>query len=441
LFVKLGSLAQIGEGKWQLVDGAGEPRKRPYLLFRTADLSSQAAAHANLVLLDGKDEALIWSREFSLPAGREADLRQRLSLTAGRVLGCALEAREAGGLRRDLLKLFLNACAFSAESSMENPDQTAGLLRRVVAAEPRFTPAWSRLLMTDLNLLGLATYGDGDRPAALATLRSDIATAEKVDPDLPQLMLARAELLPATAYAQRLDLLAQAVERAPNNAEVLTLQSGVLQSVGRMTDSVDAASRSARLDPLSPTLTTQFVMTLAYAGRLDRAREELARAERLWAGTDALRDALWGFHLRYGDPVIAKRFAPLQDVGLDLYLNARAEPSAENADRLAAHLDGFKSRPLASGIYGWAIQALGEVGQVDRILDWVQRTPPDRVADDSYLFFRPALAPLRADPRFMTIAARIGLVDYWRKSGHWPDFCSQPDLSYNCKALAARNGR
>jgi len=36
------------------------------------------------------------------------------------------------------------------------------------------------------------------------------------------------------------------------------------------------------------------------------------------------------------------------------------------------------------------------------------------------------------------LAARVGLVDYWRTSGHWPDFCFEPGLPYDCKAEAAK---
>ena len=30
------------------------------------------------------------------------------------------------------------------------------------------------------------------------------------------------------------------------------------------------------------------------------------------------------------------------------------------------------------------------------------------------------------------------VIDYWRESGYWPDFCSLPALPYNCKTEAAR---
>jgi hypothetical protein len=36
----------------------------------------------------------------------------------------------------------------------------------------------------------------------------------------------------------------------------------------------------------------------------------------------------------------------------------------------------------------------------------------------------------------MPLAHRMGLVDYWIESGRWPDFCSEPDLPYDCRAAA-----
>jgi hypothetical protein len=54
--------------------------------------------------------------------------------------------------------------------------------------------------------------------------------------------------------------------------------------------------------------------------------------------------------------------------------------------------------------------------------------------------FRPSLHKFRQDPRFMTLAARAGLVAFWRKTGKWPDFCFGPDLPYDCKKEAAKLG-
>ncbi len=59
-------------------------------------------------------------------------------------------------------------------------------------------------------------------------------------------------------------------------------------------------------------------------------------------------------------------------------------------------------------------------------------------SDGPTLFFFPPTAAMRRDRRFMKPAGRIGLVDYWRSTGKWPDFCSEPSLPYDCKPEAAK---
>src|SRR6185312_8851330 len=60
------------------------------------------------------------------------------------------------------------------------------------------------------------------------------------------------------------------------------------------------------------------------------------------------------------------------------------------------------------------------------------------VYNNPSFLFAPPTANLRRDPRFMGLAARLGLVTYWRSTSNWPDFCSEPGLPYACKAEAAK---
>ena len=85
------------------------------------------------------------------------------------------------------------------------------------------------------------------------------------------------------------------------------------------------------------------------------------------------------------------------------------------------------------------IATLGEFDRTEELLNfllaWKDASQIPYFAES---LFRPPLADLRADPRFMQIAARFGLLDYWQRSGNWPDFCADPDLPYDCKAEAAK---
>ena len=65
---------------------------------------------------------------------------------------------------------------------------------------------------------------------------------------------------------------------------------------------------------------------------------------------------------------------------------------------------------------------------------------PKELAFVTDVIFRPALKNFRHDRRFLEFARRAGLLDYWQKSGNWPDFCIDPDLPYDCKAEAAKLG-
>ncbi len=49
-------------------------------------------------------------------------------------------------------------------------------------------------------------------------------------------------------------------------------------------------------------------------------------------------------------------------------------------------------------------------------------TQSDQRHRKTLMLFIPVTAPLRADPRFIDVCRGCGLVDYWRRSGHWPDF-------------------
>jgi len=109
--------------------------------------------------------------------------------------------------------------------------------------------------------------------------------------------------------------------------------------------------------------------------------------------------------------------------------------------------DVAKARSLALSAPGGpnsvtksAIQELSALGLVDDAFSLAARYTPGAAltgADSAFLFYPPT-APMRRDPRFMQLAARIKLVDYWRSSGKWPDFCSDPKLPYNCQAQTAR---
>jgi len=434
LFVKLGSLAQLGQSKWQLVNSNAD-RGRSSLIFRVADTGSSVQPQANLVLLDGRSDALLWSREFDFPQGQQADLRQQLSLAAGRVLECAMESREQGGLSTDLLKLFLDSCAPRADQDADKYGPAAQL-RRIVSQVPSFRPGWSRLILAEATAVDISKATDSAETPK-RQLKADVDRVRKMFPDLPELAIAELRLQNDVGYGRDLAILDAAVDRNPDNPLLLSEQSEAQMRVGRMFDAIGSAHKAAELDPLSPRGTAAYIMSLAYGGQVDTARAELNKAEKLWAGTEALKETEIAFLSRFGDPAKAFELDP-EGYNTGFYYKARKNPSPANIARLKAGIDEFRPKQVNASQVAWAIQGLAEFGLVDDVFYWLGRLSNDEVAGISYVLFRPALASVRRDPRFMPLAFRIGLVRYWRTSGIWPDFCERPGIPYDCKAVAAK---
>jgi tetratricopeptide (TPR) repeat protein len=444
LLVRLGSLQTANSGSIRLT---GQDRDRsaeaPDLLFQVASAADSKSTGATLVLME-KGRELLWSNDFEQLSGRSADLKQQIAFTAARVLECALEGRKGSGkrLKPEVLKLYLNACAQLAELSSVDPRPVIPMLREVIRSEPRFEAAWAKLLLAESVVARVAFTGGVPDRRAIAALRQHIQAARQRYPNMAEALIAESALVPAGDLAQFVAINERAGRQSPDNPAVLISLAGAMQRVGRMNDGIDYAQRAAQLDSLSPSTRSSYIGSLLYAGKIEAAQRELQNAERLWPGTKTLSDAQYRYHLRFGDPKVAREMAEVdqQGVGMRMFLETRSEPSRANVDRLVVYMDARISR-MTDPISGlsFLVQALGEFGRneelFEKLLAWKS---PEDLAIISEVLFRPQLRRFRQDPRFMFIAKRARLTDYWRQSGNWPDFCFEVDQPYDCKKEAAK---
>jgi tetratricopeptide (TPR) repeat protein len=445
LLVNLNRLQSAKSGSVRLLSDEDIKEGESDLIFETGLANDPGKIGASLILMNGRDRSILWSKDFDQPSGKLADLKQQIAFSAARVLDCALEGldAEASDLKPQTFKLYLNACAQVSDSASSDPRPLIATFRQVVEDSPRFEPAWANLVLVESDVVWMSEVGGDVSPKLMAQLRADIESAEKLNDKMPEPILAQIALLPTGSYAESLELVERADRASPSNPLVLSQRADLLRRVGRQRESVESAKRAAELDPLSPFTRNAYISALAYAGRLNAAREELAKAEQLWPGTATLNDIKLRFHLRYGDPNEAlKLFRAQGEEGSpnETFLKARLDPTPANINKLVKRM---RERLPVVGVagLGFAVQAYGEFDRNDELarilLAWPKATELGLVAD---LFFRPTADGLRKDPRFIAIAKRAGLVDYWRKSGKWPDFCGDPELPYNCKTEVAKLG-
>ena len=440
LLAKLGSLQAARTDALELVGSGGS--NNPTFIFQAS--ASGAATHpgGNLVLLSGRDRSLLWSKDFESPAGNQAGLEQSMAYTAGQVLDCAVQASaRSAHLDDQTLKLFLNGCALYAERYFSDPSSVVPIFTRIVESAPAFQPAWTKLLLaeaqvTRAQMLFYDRFVPGELPR-------HIAAVSNLNPRLPELYVAKMTLLPFSALDQRFRLLDHAVALNPDDPNPLWARSFHEIEVGRNSDAVDDARRAAELDPLSPGFESNLIQNLAYSGQVAAAEQELRRAEQLWPGTAAISDARFRVTSRFGDAREAlqmlhsagfRQVYPTSD--MEAYLLARIDPSKSNVDRAIAAAESpqlSERRRIAQ-----VVQLLGDFGRENELYDMMMGFTAAQLTSARAVLFRPSLHKFRQDPRFMTLAARAGLIDFWRKTGKWPDFCFEPDLPYDCKKEAAK---
>lgn len=432
LFVKLGTLQTAGVEGMQLVGPGDASATDADFVFEIGSVPNSAAS-ANLVLFSGDSRALVWSKDFSLPANRQGDLKEQAAFTAARVLGCALEIREAGSrIDQRLTKLYLEGCSMLAEFTGAFLAPALPAFREVTRKVPDFEEGWSKLLLTEAEVANYSAPTQQD-------LRRHVTEVRERFPDNAAAFYAEVELLPRNATVERLELTQKAVEKHPDHPFLLHQRAILLFEVGRVSEAIDHAQQAAESDPLSARTRSNYIALLAYAGRFDRASRELEKGEKLWPGSFAMLDASSRVHARFGDPkkalAIARSGVFGSDNELEAFLLARIDPTPANIEKaIAANMTMFGRDDRA---LGYLMQTLGEFGREQQLFDFLSRQRGELMVSKSVLFRAP-LRNFRRDPRFMQVARRFGLVDYWRSSGKWPDFCFEADLPYDCKAEAAK---
>jgi tetratricopeptide (TPR) repeat protein len=440
LFVNLGRLQAADTDALQLVQASSG--RKPDFAFQISDAAERPGANIALV---GRHGVLLWSKDFENSPDQLGNLKQQMGVTAARVLGCAKEAVISEGNRLDqqTLRLFLGGCADLAElsgSSDREVQRVIPVFEQVTKRSPKFQAAWGKLLVAEADVM--ANSALSEQPAIERALRKHIAAARELNPRMPEVLEAEILLVPPAAVTRRMEFIEKAIALYPDNPELLSLQSELLMAVGRMNAAVQAAKRAADFDALSPAAHAAYAYALVHSGQIQLAQNELSKFEAMWPDAGSLKVARFTINLRYGDPARALEqmrtggFRSDVPVSQESFLQARLNPTRENVERALAVASGRQRETLRP-----MIQVFSQFGREREVIDRLLAQDVNVREQFTDVLFRPNTRKLRRDPRFVLVAKRFGLLDYWVKTGKWPDFCFEPDLPYDCKAEAAKIAR
>ena len=389
----------------------------------------------------------IWTMELEQPAAAATQLRRSVAAAAANAAYIVREPLAQPDVRLDpeSMALFLKGEFATARTSTAlNSAENLQAFESLVVRAPKFGLGHS--------LLAVALVAASNRapPAEAAALRDrarrEAAIGRRLAPHAASpsydvlFQLARIETPLDLARAE--DIERAGIAAQPDYPFLHMRLCRFLYAVGRMREAVGSCQRAITIRRVGP-VAYSFVGALYSAGQRDLARAASEDAHQRFSNHINVRWTRLRIEAFDGDPLRAlatledpdQRPQTLDENGaavLRSMLQARRSGSPADASLAASALQGAGSLPSA-----WRVLGLQALGRTDAAFATIGAMSPNEIQEEG-LLLDPALSRLRHDPRFWREASRIGLITYWRTRGIWPDFCTAPGQTFDCKAAAAR---
>jgi DNA-binding winged helix-turn-helix (wHTH) protein/TolB-like protein len=399
-----------------------------------------------LHLDDVREHMVLWSGEFHGPADATEALETRAAARAAEVLYWVNTGR-TGKVRLDAASLAALIAARESITGVRNMsfDAAEADYRKVIAASPDFS--WGHSGVAAMEVFELR-----EEPARHGSdaLRADSLLEAKraltLDPHNGEAWMALEYLTPLLDWRGREALLIQGIAADPNFEPIVLLEGRLLWLVGRGRDALPWFRRAHAVDSLRSGDSRTLALGLVSQGRLAEGQAVVAQMDVQWPDHPQTRDAHFWIHVIAGttddaltqlaDPAVRPKES--NQTSIDAW---RAALKASALNDAPARSDAIKEVTNAANAgslnHGEALTLLAMLGDLDGAFAQAELYEPVDPSAPPYLFL-PMTAPMRSDRRFIPLARKLGLVAYWRATGHWPDFCSEPELPYDCRIEAGK---
>jgi len=380
-------------------------------------------------LVSTRDGTHVWSHVYDRELSGVFQLQEQIAKDVAQALSIKLdvgEMRRANGGTTNLeaYDKFLQAAALLGKGyNKDFATQAVELGREVVALDPNFLRGWDQLA---LALAAMQVWAPENAMALRGEAAKAVARILSLAPESEQARRIRLDQL----LEQRRWLDAAAlIDSAADEPEVQRLAYGLLRDTGRFEELLPIVRHACTRDPLSLACSAQLQDVEAAVGRYEEAQAEYERSKGL-VGAHIESDAI--ALVRYGvgpnpDPktLLAKFLAILHDRNRPVAFDSERVDSIRSLNDARALLhkaldDPANSEGLRILIVAFWASALGDQ---DLAMTALRRANIDMHARTANLWLVSYSRGWRADPRFKAILRETGLVDYFRASGKWGDFC------------------
>jgi DNA-binding winged helix-turn-helix (wHTH) protein/TolB-like protein len=391
--------------------------------------------HVAIRVEDVASGLVLLSKDIVGPTAQAANLPDRVATFIAGALGFDVSIRALNSSKRwdPRIRTGILRALFQCPHR-QDPFCSYEIGRKLVSMAPDNAIAQTILATETTNILDQLP-GRERKPAA-SRARNAAWSAIRLDPHFGEPYIALSQLAPSIAATEF--YLRRGLAADPDSLSVAGYLSALLYSTGRSEEGLAVIQRVAARYKFEDSSSTNQIWPLLALGRTNQAVEIAKRARRLWPDT-------WLFVLMSfdaaafgGDPAAAE--AMLNDPVTGPILHSRGDPEtivyvvSALRTRRAEDVARF-SRDCAtvSGEYfrtHFCLLGLTMLGHIDEAF----RLPP--VEDTEQVLFWPQTASLRADPRFIALAEKLGLLAYWKAMHARPDFCETEHVPV-CQALTA----
>jgi DNA-binding winged helix-turn-helix (wHTH) protein/TolB-like protein len=265
-------------------------------------------------------------------------------------------------------------------------------------------------------------------------------------------------LLPPQRWAEREDLLRKGVRIDPTTSGSAGFLAQLLAEVGRLRDAELLARGIVGNDPFNTEEVLRHFLILQTLGNRTDAAALMEFGDRYLPGNPGFTlQRFMASDFRAAAPEAASMMANPSMAAIiepperqpDIRHMLRALESRRIADADAA-VEGCKRGWVSTQTTTICLVGLSSLGRLDDAFAlasanysdiraataalederWLRR---EGVVSDTIVLYRAELAPMRADRRFIALAERIRLLDYWR-AVHPPDFC-ETERAPVCQAI------
>jgi Tfp pilus assembly protein PilF len=364
-------------------------------------------------LLHAPDSTVLLAKDYQRRLGELPDLQRQITMAVTGSISARLKGTERSRLdtRREVDQRAYDAYLrgrFHLER--EELDQARALFEQASRIAPDWAPPYVGLAN---YYSALPFYTDVPPAEVLPKARAALAHALELDETLAEAHAANAYIRAYYEWDWRAaeQEFRRALELQPNYADAYFSYGRFLASRRRLDEAIAQVERAVELDPLSLPLQANRALLDYFAGRYDQADRRLREVLKS-DSTDVL--AKWGVALveeQQGrldnaiailEPVTGSSLLRKSSLG---HMYAVAGKSAR-ARSVLTELRAATARKYVPS-YWFALVHAG-LGERDQALRYLERAYEERSTVLAYLPIDPRLASLRDDPRFLTLARRLG---------------------------------